>query len=459
MLSIDSDLGRHLVIGEYILAKHIVPTRDLFSSTLPNHSRPPYEWLSQILLAFSQRLLGLDGVILLTALVLGLVFVLILKDSIHRSRSPLISISVTLIAVAASSIHWLPRPHILSFLLFALWMEKLERLRSNEKIDIFLLPILMLFWANLHGGFIFGFLALLAYGVGWLWDARKQTPDYELGKKIVLTGGLSAAASIVTPDLWHNWEAVLNNHSAFILSRTVETMNPNLSDLSIAPFIILVTLTSVFSAANWRDLSASHVLILSGTGFMAILMTRNIPIFSIACAPILAKWIAKKLEAIPAWQKFDGRFVNFTVLFRFSILPIWIVVLTFGYILNAHSQGRQIFQFNQQVFPVQAVNWLEKHPMEGNMFNEFNWGGYLLYRLWPRSLVFVDSQSDFYGESLMREYVDILSAQDDWSNLLEKYHVDWVIIPTNSPLAGFLVTEPGWAVAYQDTVAIIIQKR
>ena len=93
------------------------------------------------------------------------------------------------------------------------------------------------------------------------------------------------------------------------------------------------------------------------------------------------------------------------------------------------------------------------------MFKEFNWGGYLLYRLWPRNLVFVDSQSDFYGEPLMRDYETILLAKNNWRDLLNQYQITWAIIPSNAPLANQLEQEIGWTVLYEDSVAVIIQRK
>jgi hypothetical protein len=134
MLSIDSDLGRHLTLGNYILDHRIVPTRDLFSHTLLGQPRPPYEWLSQILFALSHRLLNLDGVILLASIFITATFTLTFQFANRRSKSLIIALTVTFLAVGASSLHWLPRPHIITFLLLAIWIEKLELLRKGEPV-------------------------------------------------------------------------------------------------------------------------------------------------------------------------------------------------------------------------------------------------------------------------------------------------------------------------------------
>ncbi len=459
MLSIDSDLGRHITLGNYILDNRIVPTRDIFSHTLIGESRPPYEWLSQVMFAISNRLLGLDGVILLTAIIVGTSILVVFRHSMHRNGMSLVAIFVTLLATAATSLHWLPRPHVITFLLLALWIHNLEELRVGKSVREYVFPLIMLFWANLHGGFIFGFLALAAYTAGWLFDRRQNQATGETGGKLLLVGLLSLAASIATPDLWRNWEAVLNNHSAFILSRTVETMPPDFTDPSIAPFAILLLLSTIFFLAHWRSISASHVFLLAGLGFMSFLMARNTPLFAIASTPILTELISKSLNQTSRWKKIEMRFAFFSSPRYRYLFPIMFIALATGFFSYRQSINKPIFGFNPQVFPVGAANWLIENRPEGRMFNEFNWGGYLLYRTWPRDLVFVDSQSDFYGEPLMRDYETTLLAKYNWRDLLEDYEVDWVIVSPQSPLASALANDTTWKTNYQDSVAIILQRK
>ena len=458
MLSIDSDLGRHLTIGNYILDNRTIPTHDLFSHTLSNQSRPPYEWLSQILFALANRLLELDGVVLLTAMILATTFTLVLKFANRRSDSPTLAFLITFLALGASSLHWLPRPHIITFLLFAIWVEHLEQLRKDRPMRLFTFPLIMVLWANLHGGFVFGILAWCAYLAGWLWEKWQNTASARTGWKLLTVGLTSLAASVITPDLWRNWEAVLNNRSSFILSRTVETMPPNLTTPSVLPFTILLALTIILFLANYKNVPASHFFLLGGLGLTALLMARNIPLFVIACTPIAAELTKKSLIRWKGWNQIEKRFSGFSQQTRLHIYPLAVSLLAVTVFANQYFNKHQTtFQFNPQVFPVQAMNWLEIHPQSGRMFNEFNWGGYILYRTWPQQQVFLDSQSDFYGEPLMKDYEKLISAQGDWENLLANYQVGWAIIPPDLPLAGEMKTE-GWKILYEDQTAVILAR-
>jgi len=116
LLNMDGDLGRHLTIGNYILNSLSIPTRDIFSHTMEGFPLTPHEWLAQIVFSISYRIAGLDGVVILCALVIATTFTLVYKQCIKQSNMLLISILMTVLAAAAASVHWLARPHIFTLL-------------------------------------------------------------------------------------------------------------------------------------------------------------------------------------------------------------------------------------------------------------------------------------------------------------------------------------------------------
>jgi hypothetical protein len=461
MLGIDSDLGRHLTIGEYILDQHEIPTTDIFSHTKNSESRPPYEWLSQILFASAYRLLGLDGVVLLASLGIASAFTLVYAEAAQQSGLPVTALVLAILAAAAGSIHWLPRPHVFTFLLLAIWLERLERLRSGERIPLWQFPSLMLIWANLHGGFIFGLLAWAAYFAGWVVERwlKKDLATNEVGKKLLLIGTFSLITSCITPDGWGNWRALFGNSSAFILSQTVETMPPDFRQTGVFPFSILLIISMLLIVVNKFRLPASHLFLLTGFAILSLLMARNIPLFAIEATPILALSAQNIFKRLQAWMKIESRFHEIDNSLRgytWTIAGILAAVILFS---RFHAQtGSSLNQFDADVFPVAAADWLEENPQAGDMFNEFNWGGYLLHRLWPRQLVFMDSQTDFYGESLTRDYSQIIHAEDGWETTLQNYEISWAVIRSDSPLAQALEAELHWRILYRDTTSIILRK-
>ena len=457
---LNGDLGRHLTIGKFILETHQIPTRDLLSFTMAGQRRPPYEWLAQVLFAIAYRLLNLDGVVLLSAFIIAGAFVVVITDSIEHSRAPLIALILTIWAALASSLHWLARPHIFSFLLFAIWVGMLERFRKREGVALWTFPLLMLVWANTHGGFIFGILAWLAYFAGWAWEYFRKSATWETGKQFLLIGCLSLISTVITPDLWHNWNAVLNNNSPYILSRTIETNPPNLGIPNIWPFTGLLVLAILLWILRIREVKASHSFLLTGLALMSLLMARNIPFFVIAAAPILSDWIKQTITKFDHWLKIEEGFTNIDQTLRGFLWPLSIFLISAGLFTYHYVNTKNTFnQFNTQEYPVQAADWMGQHPTTGNTFNDFNWGGYLLYRLWPSQRVFIDSQSDFYGEALTRQSEAILNGDPNWESTLAQYNVSRIIVPRDAGLVSAASQSADWELAYEDNVAVIFVKR
>lgn len=459
MLSLDSDIGRHLTMGGFILDTHQIPTRDLFSHTRADASRPAYEWLTQVIFAIANRLAGLDGVVFVTALAIAAAFFIVYADAARRSGMPLAALGITILAAAASSLHWLPRPHVITFLLLAIWLERLERVRRGELVPWCHFPVLMLLWVNAHGGFVFGILAWLAYFAGWLWEMARKSAREKIGRKWVVIGATSLFATLLTPSGWGNWQAVLSNNSRYILSRTVETLPPDFTQAGAWPFAILLFFSAFTILATRKTISLAHFFLLGGFAMLGLMMARNIPLFAIAAAPILAEGVSNALGGVKRWKIIEANITALENPLRGAVWPI-LFGLGFAVLIGGRYQIQQeaLTRFDARVFPVAAADWLVEHPQSGNMFNEFNWGGYLLYRLWPDQKVFLDSQTDFYGEALTREYERAILAENGWEDVLNKYQVTWAIVPESSPLAGAL-EQAGWEILYLDSAAIVLTRK
>jgi hypothetical protein len=111
-------------------------------------------------------------------------------------------------------------------------------------------------------------------------------------------------------------------------------------------------------------------------------------------------------------------------------------------------------------WPVAAVEFIRQHPgqFEGNMFNHYVWGGYLAHAL-PEHRVFVDGRTDFYGESLIRQYNDTSLLHTNWLQALQQYHVDWTLLPTDNRVNLALALLPEWHCVYSNDVATIFRKQ
>lgn len=485
LLNVDGDLGRHLTIGGYILESRSIPTRDLFSFTMVGEPLTPHEWLAQLIYALAYRLAGLDGVIWLCALLIAATFTLVFRRSLADSEMILAALGWTLLSVFASSLHWLARPHLFTLLMVVLWTGELEGLRRKQHRRWWLFPLLMLAWANLHGAFISGFAIWGLYLAGEVWevlparDANRESPEAGrwplrpfkerllrecLLKELVLIGATSFLASLLNPSGLHLWGTSLGYlRNRYLVSHTAEYFSPNFHHASTWPFLLLLVL-SLWMLSRWRvRLPAALAMLLAGWTAMGLYSVRNVPLYALLAAPLLAEITSTQIRRSKsgwAYLQLEARLSAVETGLRGHFWPVLMVLLlSFGLASGSRLDlDRQGNQFDPAVFPVQAVDWLETQS-PGRMFNYFPWGGYLLYRAWPQRSVFIDGQTDFYGEALTRQYEQVISLAYGWQAVLEYYRVDRILMPPGSLLARALRTDPGWILVYQDETAAVFAQR
>ena len=209
----DCDTGWHIRTGEWILAHGAVPRQDPFSFSKPGDPWFAWEWLSDVLLAWLNAVDGLRAVLLVSIALICATFTL-LYLLVRRKSNVVVAIWVTMVAAAASSIHWLARPHLFTLLFLVVFYWGLERVREGRRSAagmpwFAIFPAITLVWTKLHGGFFVGILMICAYGGGeflhflFSGDAEERTAAWSRSKGYFLSAAACAAASLVNPYTYH----------------------------------------------------------------------------------------------------------------------------------------------------------------------------------------------------------------------------------------------------------------
>jgi hypothetical protein len=114
--------------------------------------------------------------------------------------------------------------------------------------------------------------------------------------------------------------------------------------------------------------------------------------------------------------------------------------------------------FNAKYVPVAATEFIKKEKIQGNVFNNDEFGDYMIYAAWPKYKVFIDGRTDMYGADRVKEYITVSQAQGGWESILEKYNMTWVFHDPNSVLSKVLLERQEWKLVYSDNVANIFLK-
>lgn len=461
LLNADGDLPRHLLVGKMIRSTHQVLVTDIFSFRTVGMPSFPHEWLSQVIFSMAYDLLGLGGVLLLTALIVTAVWAIIFYESLRRSNSLFLSLFFTALGMVASLLHTLPRPHLFTYVFLALWIAVLERMQDRPKLW-WLLPLLMLIWVNLHGMFVLGVAVWGAYLVASFFENPKLAWFSSSNARMMLLGGIAAViATFLSPSGPGIWGAIASlSGDAYIKAHISEYQSANFQIPETWPFIIILLILLASFARSTRKIAWKDIfLILPFTG-LALYSSRMLPIFAVVATPIVTKAFSDWLQDEFPNSAFHNVEARITPISQSSNGLIWLILI-FGMITALFRAGIPIDVknkgnvFDDKFFPVQAVNWLETHPQNGHVFNEFDWGGYLLFRLWPRMQIFMDGHTHIYGEALTKEYAQVITLGDGWEQILNKYNVTWAIVRTDSAVAKALA-EKKWTALYQDKTATIL---
>jgi hypothetical protein len=473
----DCDTGWHIRTGEWILQHGWVPARDVFSFSKPGAPWYAWEWLTDVLFARITHLGGLQLLVLFSILMLSATFTALFL-LVQRKSNPVIAVAITMLAAAASSIHWLARPHLFTLFFVVVFYAGLELVREGRErlagIPILAaFPAITILWTNLHGGFFVGTLMILAYGAAELMqtlcapDGVERQPGWMKARAYFVSAGACLLASIVNPYTWH-----LHVHMVSYLrdpwnsQHIMEFLSPSFHHPTAIFFegmLLLAVATAVWNVSKGQ-LTEPILMLVWAHG--ALLAARNIPIFMIAAAPPVAAAVQHLLLKAPSmhvagWVRSAAeRFNRVTEemrqtdsIARWHLISAMAVALVAAVLYAPHPPKKFRSEFDPKFYPKAALAKLQSDP-NARVFTNDEWGDYLIY---SGRKVFVDGRSDFYGDDFENKYIDVLNVKYDWEKTLGKFGVDTVLMPPSAPLTGALKESSRWRVVYDDGMAVVFR--
>jgi hypothetical protein len=459
----DCDTGYHIRAGEYMIDTHSIPKNDIFSFTNPAIPWTAHEWLSEVIMAAIHGKFGLTGVVIFFSFVIAAVYYVLFRILKSSQAGILVTVAVALLVVGSSQLHWLARPHIFSLLLTLLWYYVLDRYEYEERNYLYLLPAVMLLWVNLHGGFILGFVLTGIYLAGNFLKFLVAAPAEEekYAGKVRSLGILAGACLLVALINPHGYHLLLFPFrlasNRFIMDNVHEFLSPNFHEPMTFTYLLFF-LIAVLAVSRKRINFIELILLLLFT-YMALYSARYIPIFAIITGPILVKQaglILKESEGRIA--RFLKRMSERIALVDASARGIFWPAVAVAVVVFFFFTGKITYHFDQKMKPVQAVDFLKKEHLEGNMFDNDEFGDYIIYAAWPEYKVFFDGRSDMYGVERMKEYFRVIRIEEGWEDVLKKYKINWIIYDAKSVLSRFLLGRDDWKLIYADKVADIFMR-
>jgi hypothetical protein len=461
MLNSDGDLARHLRHGRYMLEHGGLIRADPFSYTRAGAPFLGFEYGSQIIYALAERVGGLAGVAIFAGLLIGLTYALLMRFLLRRGVEPLLAYVTTILAALVGAGHWLARPHLFSMVGVLVLLELLEREPRRS-----FLPFATLFavWANIHGGFVFGWILIALYLAGSLgelvWSTERSA--WLARTRYYATALMTAVlATLLNPHgvaLHRHLFSFFGQH--YMLSHTAEFTSPDFHELGAKLFLgALLICMAALSVKGSRPALPRLFLICAGTAF-ALISVRNTALFGLTALPVLALHVNEAWRRLPDPGGVRGRFEVSAG--RTSTL-VWTIPAALTMLALAFAHGRvgsiQLIDnhFDATVFPAAAVQKARSEHLQGRLFTEFTWGGYVDYA-WPEQKIFIDGGTDFFGEELFREYTKIMLMRPGWREVLTKWDISLLLLRRDAPLTHELARDGRWRTWYCDSLAVVLQR-
>lgn len=459
------DLGRHLKLGEIILAQKKIPQVNLFSYTFPQFPFINHHWLSEVIFYFFYKWFGTDSLIFLKAIILGLAFFPLFVYRQKRVGWP-ISLgsgwAVLLLFQQRTEI----RPEIFSYFFLSIYLLLLDEEKLFKKY-FWVLPLIQILWVNIHIYFFLGPALVFLYFAASMFYPSQQ----KKWKKKLITLTLICLGCLLNP---HFFKGALyplyvfkNYGYQVVENQSLLFMTRYYGGLYFPYFFfvfVLVLLTFIFSLINQSVFSIVSFVLFSGLAFGAI---RNIPLFGLGVyLPATRNIFLIKVKLLKKLG--ENGLLNLKLLFYFLFLPA-IAVSTFRYL----SGQVYLKQYSNKRFGLgvvkgcqAGVDFLKTNQVQGPVFNNFDIGSFLIYSLYPQQMVFVDGRPEAYPADFF-EHIYILTQENEakWQEIDQRYNFNYIffshtdVTPWAVNFLKRISRDQNWQLVFLDDYAIIFLKK
>lgn len=449
--NVDPDFWWHVRTGELIFDSGI-PRHDVYSWTAAGRPWVAHEWLSELIMYAVEYLFGYIGNIVLFGTVA--IASLLTTYTLARRAGAGTRVLVLLMILAVVSVGYAVavRPQIFSWLFFATFLFVLDRdYRGERRLVWWLLPALTAIWVNLHLGFVYGLLLVATWSIAVaMREGRRGSWDF---RRPLFIAAACLLATVLNPHglaiLIYPLRYVQDRQ---ILSFILEWQRPNPLNPLLLPYFVSLTLMA------WAVLSKSRpdlFLCLSAIALGALSMQalRNVPYAGLMLLPVVGPAIAR------AWPKMSREHDSHTTLpLAPALALVALLLFSMGLIASRVSGAASFLKPDDHGFPAGGARYARENLAGGRLYNDYTWGGYLIYETYPEVRVFVDGRSDFYRTRIMGDYVKIGRLEPGWQDLVDSYGINAMLLRKDSRLARHLREDAAWKEVFTGDVESVFTR-
>ncbi len=445
----DPDIWWHLRDVQLQLEQHGFLTHDSFSYTAAGAPWMNHEWIAELPFYLGWHVAGATGVYVVTLLAIEAIVLGVCLLAYRRSRNLVGAVAVSILATVFATVSFGPRTLLFGWLCLVAELLILDLSETRPKA-VWSLPALFLLWVNTHGSWMIGLVVLAIYvGVGAIpvHMGELVCEGFPAPRRRALVGSaaLSVAVLLVNP---YGWRLVaypfnLAFHQKLNIANVEEWHSLDFHSprgLTTLACLALLAVWQLYRRRVWQTYELAWLLLGIYSGFN---YSRFLFLFAILAAPIAARsFPPRELDTEPPTR---------------ALVNAAILLLLLGFIVGRMRHPDPKAQEAMRKYPVQALPFLRAFPFQGNVFNEYLWGGYMEWNL-RKAPVFVDSRVDIFEyNGTFKDYLGIIHVEDTLA-LLDKYKIRYVLFEKGTPLVYLLTHSGGWKVDYDKDEVILLER-
>ncbi len=475
----DTDTWTHLSFGRWIWENKAIPLTEPFIKTSPPF--PYNNWLFGFSFYTAYHFFGIYGVILLKALIVTVAFLILLRDSLRPYRNIPVAIVIMAATVIMSRTRFVERPDIFLMVFLPFSIFSLNAFVYDNKKYIYALPMVHMLWANSHTSIPLMFIpfgAFIAGGIIQRYLNRVSggkeifpfTPSSAQVKTIILIFILSFLFSLISPYFIKQYTvSSLALSSDWWKQEIMELQKPTWVNMKypfiMAPLVILTFILNLFFSKTRRTVSLIHLILVIPFLYLSFTAMRFIFLAAIISGPV----VARNISGLFKDKRWEGLLSGWVGVALTGIVILIYPLLILKYDIGPFSNERKItgFGINYDEVPEGALKYMDRRGIYGDVFNLFQWGGYITWRDFPRRRPFIDGRG-FLDAGLLEKTVQFRKQSAVVRELEERYNFQAVLITypiliTDTPEAfadiDIAFHNLDWALVYWDDNSLLYLRR
>jgi len=472
----DADLWARLAVGSFFFKTGTILRHDIFAYTPTKNLWIDHEWGAGVIFYSLIHYFGDLGLFALKFSLIFAIFLLLIQIVRLNDRKETVINPTMLILLAVSifpSVVTSVRSQLFTYTFFVLWIYILERIKRNENRLIWILPVTMLIWANVHGGFLTGIGLILVYTLGE--SLNKKNPV-----RYIAALALTLPVTLINPygvKFWNYMiEAVSMQRPHIFEWQHFTPAGPiiNFFGINLHMFFgfeiiaILTLFTAIKLLINRTKIDWTKVILVVITLYLGLTHQRHIVFFVLTAFSFLySQYISLfKVAGKIINQEARDKILNIAVKTN-NFIAIFLIIF---FIITTHLFSTKLYA-SPDFYPVGSLEFIKQNNLSGNLSIPYRWGSYALWKLYPQCLVSIDGRyEEVYQGDLFDMAADFSGSPDtnwglykkyqsnavNWKQFIDKYHTDIIILP-KSPLTQEKIEKlKKWKVVYFDYISMVL---